>query len=111
MGWLAQRSIYRDSTDLVFVRKVGDELEVAQPHNFVMKRQGQYETIGEPTLTLYGNEGQELMQALWDAGLRPNDGAGSGAQAQALTNHIAFAERIADGLLARLSVTKGGEHT
>ena len=101
-SWLAQRSIYRGSTDLVLVEKLGDKIAVAQPVNFTMVEQSQQSVIAEPTLILYDTQGQELMQALWDAGLRPNDGARSGAQAQALLKHIAFAERIADGLLLRI---------
>lgn len=100
--WLAQRSIYRDSTDLVLVEKWGDMNHVAQPITFTMKEVPRHTAIGEPTLSLPGEQGQQLMQALWDSGLRPNDGAGSGAQVQALTKHIAFAERIADGLLTRI---------
>jgi hypothetical protein len=42
---------------------------------------------------------------MWDAGMRPNDGAGSGAEAGALKAHIKFAERIADGLL---EMARGG---
>lgn len=101
MTWLAQRSIFRDGTDLVYVRKIGDEIDVAQPVNFEFKRLKQYEAIAEPTLVIHGNGGQELMQALWDAGLRPNNGAGSGAEAVALRKHIDFAESMANGLLAR----------
>ena len=104
MTWLAQKSIYRDSVDLVLVEKWGNENRVAEPVNFTMKVMPDRHSTEAPTLSLPGNQGQELMQALWDAGLRPNDGAGSGAQAQALIKHIAFAERIADGLLARLRI-------
>lgn len=103
MAWLAQRSIYRDGTDLVYAQKWGDKISVAQPvGSFTMKEQGQHEAIAEPTLTLPGCSGQELLQALWDAGLRPSDGAGSGAEVKALRDHIKLAERMADGLLARL---------
>jgi len=102
MSWHAQRSIYRDSTDLVYVERYSDKIAVAQPITLTMIEQERFSVIAEPTLVLRGNQGQELMQALWDCGLRPNDGAGSGAQAQALQKHIAFAERIADGLLARM---------
>jgi hypothetical protein len=59
-------------------------------------------SIQEPTLTLNGADGQALFQAMWDAGMRPNNGAGSGAEAQSLRAHITFAERVVVGLLARL---------
>lgn len=97
--WLAQRTIYRDSTDLVFVTEIGNELHVAQRVNFTMVVQPRHHAIEGPTLELYGDSGQSLMQALWDAGLRPNNGAGSGAEAVALKKHIEFAEDMARGLL------------
>lgn len=108
--WLVQKSIYRDGTDLVFAQKYGDKIAVAKNVNFVMVEQEAYAAIAEPTLILHGNGGQELMQAMWDAGFRPNDGAGSGAEAQSLKKHIEFAERMADGLLARFTNDGGVEH-
>lgn len=49
----------------------------------------------QPTLDLTPTDAQQLMQHLWDAGYRPNNGAGSTAEAQALRAHIAFAEGVA----------------
>ena len=97
--WLAQRSIYRDGTDLVFVNQWGDKMAVAKPVEFTMVEQSAHSLIMEPTLVLRGDSGQSLFQALWDAGFRPNDGAGSGAEAQALKAHIVFAEHVARALL------------
>lgn len=104
MTWKAQVTIYNDSTDLVMFERWGEQIAVAQPVEFTMKEQRAHDAIAAPTLRLHGNAGQELLQALWDAGLRPSDGAGSGAEAKALRDHIKLAERMADGLLARLSV-------
>ena len=53
----------------------------------------------EPTLVFKFEEAQQLMQELWDAGFRPNNGAGSTAEATALQKHIQFAEFVATTLL------------
>jgi len=103
LKWLAQRTIYSDSTDLVLVQDMGDKIGVAKPMEFTMELQSRHAVINEPTLRLRGDQGQSLMQALWDAGLRPNDGAGSGAEVQAIKNHAAFAERVADRLLVHVT--------
>lgn len=56
----------------------------------------------DPLLTIPQDAAQMLMQQLWDAGFRPNNGAGSSAQAEAMQRHINFAEGIARSLLKRL---------
>ena len=99
MKWLAHRSIYSDSTDLVLVDYFGDKMAVAKPVELLMVTQDANLVIAEPTFRLRGDQGQSLMQALWDAGLRPNDGEGSGAEVKALRQHIAFAEHVAKSLL------------
>lgn len=99
MTWRAQTMIYRDGVDLVYFQRQGDTIAVAQPVDLILTEQPRNQVITGPTLHLPDGSAQELLQALWDAGLRPNDGAGSGAEAQALKNHIKFAERMAEGLL------------
>lgn len=101
--WLAQKTIYRGCVELIAVSDYGDRLAVAQPINLELVEQSRHAMIDAPTLQLHGESAQSLLQALWDAGLRPNDGAGSGAEAAALRKHIAFAERMADQLIARVS--------
>lgn len=54
----------------------------------------------EPALTIPMEAAQDLMQQLWDQGFRPNNGAGSSAEADALKNHIKFAEQVATRLLS-----------
>ena len=104
MKWLAQSTIYRDCVDLVAVIDDGrDTRGVVQPVVFEVKQQDRHYAISEPTLSLPPSDAQSLLQALWDAGLRPNNGEGSGEQAKALRDHIKFAERMADGLLQRLA--------
>lgn len=97
--WRAQTNICYDGVDLLLFERYGDRDAIAQPIEFTLKEIGRGDAITAPTLRLPGESGQQLLQALWDAGLRPNDGSGSGAEAKALREHIGFAERMAEGLL------------
>jgi hypothetical protein len=45
--------------------------------------------IVEPTLRIRNDEAQELMDALWDAGLRPTEGTGSAGSLAATERHLA----------------------
>lgn len=105
--WLAQSTIYRDSVDLVAVMDpYGDGRAVALPVVFEIKTQSRGEIINEPTMELEPDSARSLMQALWDAGIRPADWNRSGPiEMQALRSHIGFAERMADGLLQALNRT------
>jgi hypothetical protein len=105
MTWRAQIMIYRDGVDLVYFQRHGEDIVVAEPVDFVMKTQPRNHVITGPTLHLPDNSGQELLQALWDAGLRPSDGAGGSAEAKALRDHITLAERVVDKLLDRFGQT------
>lgn len=45
---------------------------------------------------------QELMDDLWNCGIRPTEGAGSAGQSQAQQNHIKDLEKVSDRLLGLL---------
>lgn len=100
--WRAQSTIYRDSIDLLGIRAIGnDEVEVLQPMGFLVKTQRRNTEILEPTLALSPSSARSLMQALWDAGIRPETGNGSGEHVQALQKHIDFAESVVSALLVK----------
>lgn len=107
MKWLAQSTIYRDSVDLVLVDDFGNrERAVAQPVEFIMERHEPARVIEAPTLSLQHDSAQSLLQALWDAGLRPNDGRGSDAEVNALKAHLKYAEGVTGALLGRMPETR-----
>ena len=97
--WRAQSTIYRDCIDLIGYRQMGDEREVLQPLQMEVKTMKKGEYYSTPSLELSHDSAISLMQALWDAGVRPNDGEGSGEQVRALKSHIEFAEHVAKSLL------------
>ncbi len=51
-------------------------------------RQVQVGAYAEPTLRLRRDEAQELMDALWSAGLRPTEGSGSAGALAATQAHL-----------------------
>ena len=99
--WRAQSTIYRDSVDLVAIREIGGDLEVVQPVAFEVKRLERFGLIHEPTMELAPDSARSLMQALWDAGIRPAQWEGNEAQVSALKKHIDFAEYVGRTLLAK----------
>jgi hypothetical protein len=103
--WLAQSTIYRDSVDLVAVQTWGDKRAVARPVELTMDTQEQYAVIEQPTLSLQPDSARSLLQALWDAGIRPADWSSPDGEINALRKHVDFAEHVAKTLLPRTSAT------
>lgn len=101
MKIFAQRSLRRNGVELFIGEQIaGHILRAAAPVTLTMERiEPGYPQ--EPTLVLPMDAGQQLMQELWDQGFRPNNGAGSSSEADALRQHIAFAELVATTLLPK----------
>lgn len=112
LKWLAQSTIYRDSIDLLAVLDYGTgDLDVARPMSFTMDRTDRHMPINEPTLAISPQSARSLMQALWDAGIRPQDAnLSTPAEVTALKNHIKFAEGVTGALLERRSDSAGEKH-
>jgi hypothetical protein len=98
--WWAQSTSWARKVELVGVRELGDKLEVLMPINPSIKLCDRHTTaIYEPTLSLEQDSAQSLLQALWDAGLRPSQIPESNKEVSALKQHIVFAEHMAKALL------------
>lgn len=97
--WLAQSTIYRDSIDLLAVIDYGGERDIGLPMQLLMTKHDPNAVISEPTLALQPDSARSLMQALWDAGIRPADWSNPHGEINALRNHIGFAEHVAKTLL------------
>lgn len=108
--WRAQSTIYRDSIDLLGIIDYGNgEREIAKPAIFSVERAERFAAISEPTIALTPDSARSLMQALWDAGVRPEDAnLSSPAEVAALKNHIRFAESVTGALLGRSPVNGDG---
>lgn len=113
LKWLAQTTIYRDSVDLLGVIDYGNgERHVAKAVTLTMERHEPGMLYGEPTLAISPQSARSLMQALWDAGIRPEDAnLSSPAEVVALKNHIKFAEGVTGALLGRFPATSNSNET
>lgn len=98
--WHAQFALNRGKIELLaLIDHGGSELHVAQPINMVMHRQDRNVAIEAPTLALDQRDAQSLLQALWDAGVRPAENTDRSGEVNALKSHIGFAEHVAKALL------------
>jgi hypothetical protein len=113
LKWLAQSTIYRDSIDLLAVLDYGNgERHVAKAVDFTLERHEPHTVYGEPTLAISPQSARSLMQALWNAGIRPEDAnLNSPAEVSALKAHIKFAEGVTGALLERMPTVSAGERT
>jgi hypothetical protein len=94
MKWHGQYSIVRRAVELACFRHVGAETHVVESFT-VHERTVKEGELVEPALVLDLDEAQTLLQALWDSGLRPNNGEGSSGQVAALKDHLADMRKIA----------------
>lgn len=97
--WLSQYSITHDSIDLVALIERRDGVrDVMLPVEQMLKTQERGDPI-RPTMSLDAHSARSLLQALWDAGLRPAENTDRSGEVNALKSHIQFAERMATALL------------
>lgn len=64
-------------------------------------------TFGGPTLTIDQNAAQQLIDELWQCGLRPSEGTGSAGSLAATERHLKDMQSIAMGLLRKDGVEVG----
>lgn len=65
----------------------GDNRSIAEPLCLKEVPEGIHSTPA-PTFSIMPNEAQQLMDALWDCGLRPSEGSGSAGAMKATQNHL-----------------------
>ena len=74
-----------------------DTIYVAQP--LTMKQSSRGGEYHPPFVSLSESDAAQLMDRLWNAGVRPSNGAGSHATHEALNNHLEDLRRVAFKLL------------
>lgn len=94
--WYAQKVFQTQGIELLLVNEENGHRAYGLPTDFIIKTEESAAAIIDPTLKLTEGVAQSLLQALWDVGLRPNNGEGTSAQVEGMKKHIAFAERVAD---------------
>lgn len=91
----AEKSFRSETIDiLIRDRTTG---AVAQPPTFTPPDPGQY---ADPTFRLDDTAAQQLMDELWNCGVRPTAGKGSAGQLAAVQAHLADMQKIAMGFSA-----------
>lgn len=55
-----------------------------------------------PTMSLTPQQAQELMDSMWQSGLRPSDGTGSAGQLAATENHLKDMRKIAGDFMDKV---------
>lgn len=73
-------------------REDSDKIAFVQPVTFVER--ADHEVV-EPCITLTQHEAQQLMDELWQCGLRPSEGSGSAGSLAATERHLADMKKIA----------------
>ena len=74
----------------------GSQLSVAKEVVFEEVAEGSYV---DPALRLTPTGGQELMDSLWQCGVRPSEGTGSAGSLAAVERHLKDMQRIVFGSL------------
>ena len=96
------RQPWKDGVDLLISEKHGElGFWVADP--LVMRQLPEFEAAN-PTMTLSNQAAQNLMDELWQCGLRPSEGTGSAGSLAATERHLADMRKIALGLIKKEGV-------
>ena len=93
--WRCQRNLARGAVEMIgFQKPVGSTLRLISAELTVTEHEpGAY--IGEPTFSFSDDEAQQIMDELWRAGIRPNNGSGGIAHAEAMQSHLDDMRRLA----------------
>lgn len=83
-----REELWGDVISFFLRERHSDSVSLAQP--VVMKVLTDKDEIcaPEPTFTLHISEAQNLMDKLWDCGLRPSEGSGSAGAMAATQKHL-----------------------
>jgi len=90
---IAHQDPWSENVGFLLVKhETGKPRLVAKPLEFVELSAG---APCDPTFRLQGQEAQELMDGLWNCGLRPTQGKSSAGQLNAVERHLADMRAIA----------------
>ena len=73
----------------IFIEEIqGQEYYIANPATMVRRHEKDMFLPVTPTTTLSPTAAQQLIDDLWDCGLRPSEGSGSAGQLAAVERHL-----------------------
>ena len=103
--WFVDRNYMSASVNLYLQQiSAGGSMYIGEPAELVLTHlpREKENFIREPTLTLPDREAQQLFQAMWDSGMRPEGTVITDQTLNAQAKHIEFAERMADQLMEKI---------
>lgn len=108
-----ERSIFSNALSIFFFRRQEGVLQVIPPVSLLNVAEKDACINPEPSMILKIDEGQELMDELWRAGLRPSEGTGSAGAMAATERRLLASEtmltKCLDTVLALATPKKGGD--
>ena len=94
----ANLSPWNRYVEFLLVQKIDGERYIAKP---VEMKQVSGENVEDPTFRLGMDEAQELIDQLWNCGLRPSEGSGSAGSLAATQKHLEDMRKIAFDFIGR----------
>lgn len=88
---MARREEWNQGISLYARQKTGDSFAIAQPFEL---REANKNLYAEPFAKIEIQEAQQLMDELWQCGLRPTEGAGSAGSLMATEKHLKDMQKI-----------------
>lgn len=82
---MARRDDWQDGIALYARQPNGDRFAAAKPIEFEVRQQGE---LVEPFVRISVQTAQQLMDELWQCGLRPTEGTGSAGSLRATERHL-----------------------
>lgn len=83
-----REEIWGDSISFFLRERYSDGVSFGQPIVMKAMTEADQMVVPEPTFTLHVSEAQNLMDKLWDCGLRPSEGSGSAGAMAATQKHL-----------------------
>lgn len=103
---MARRENWQRGVSIWFRQRiVGVSAGVARPLTFEAMSEDAADFIA-PTMQLGIQSAQQLMDELWQCGLRPSEGSGSAGSLAATERHLKDMQRVAFGLLKKDGLTE-----
>jgi len=99
----AERQILKRKIGVtIMIPRIDGKIDVAQP--LVFKAQDQETTVLNHTFEISPNEAQQMIDELWNCGVRPTEGGGSAGSIAATEKHLKDMKSIAFGALKNIGV-------
>ena len=97
MEFRAAQTDWLDSVSIMVAEldhSTGKIGHIAKPVEFVMEPYIPGHCVKEPTLTLHSMAAVSLMNALWNAGVRPTDFKSAGGEIKRLEDHLSDMRKL-----------------